>query len=206
MTTSSEDERSAILRGALAVLRRSGFDGFKVRLVLRETGLSARAFYRHFPDKDSLIVVLIRQEYAATGRRLTNAVHAAGADPEAQLAAWIRELLLAAADSTLAPRTRMFSAYHSLMSRFPEAMAQADRLVVEPLEAAIVRGQTTGVFRGSHPTSDARQVSRLVRGALNEVINQRLGSSEVANVIDSATSFVLRALRTPDHDGVVPPL
>ena len=33
----------------------------------RETGLSGRTFYRHFVDKDALVLALIQDEYARLG-------------------------------------------------------------------------------------------------------------------------------------------
>ncbi len=191
-------ERAAIIRAARTILHRSGFEGFKVQLVLRETGLSARTFYRHFADKNALIVTLLRDEYAATGRRLARATAAAGDNPEAQISAWIRELLLGTSDPALEPRTRLFSAHYLAMSRFPEAAADANRLLVEPLSDTICRGKEQGVFQGSDPTADALQIARLAAGALTELLAQRSGPSEVDDVAASTTSFVLRALRAPE--------
>ncbi len=185
------------MRSARTVLRRSGFEGFKIQLVLRETGFSARTFYRHFPDKDSLIVALIQDEYAATARRLTAATAAAGDDPEAQVSAWIRELLLATSHPALERRTRLFSTHYLAMSRFPDAAAKASLQVIQPLAEAIARGQERGVFQGSDATGDAVQTARLVGGALNEVLAQRPGPAPIDDVVDTTTDFALRALRVP---------
>ncbi len=198
MTDQARDERSALLRAAWTVLRRSGFEGFKVQLVLRQSGLSARTFYRHFPDKDALIVALIHDEYAATAGRLTEATRAAGEGPVEQVSAWVRELLLGAADPARAPRTRLFSANYSVMSRFPEISARASRLLVEPLEAAIVRGHASGIFPGPDPAGDAQQVARLGAGAINELLAHRPGATNIDDVILSTTAFALRALRVPE--------
>ena len=40
---SPTDDRMAIIGAAWTVLERAGFEGFKVQLVFRETGLSARS-------------------------------------------------------------------------------------------------------------------------------------------------------------------
>ncbi len=188
------------MRGARAVLRRSGFEGLKMQLVLRETGLSARALYRHFPDKESLVVALLQDEYAATARRLRRATSAAGDDPTARVAAWIREVLVAMSDPVLERRTRLFTAHHLAMSRFPDTAERSSLLIIEPLVEAIARGQESGVFRGSDPLNDAIQTSRLVGGTLNELLVQAPGSIE--DTVDATTDFTLRALSTP---GTFPP-
>jgi AcrR family transcriptional regulator len=192
----AEDERALLIKGARTVLRRSGFDGLKVNLVLRETGLSARTFYRHFADKSSLVVALISEEYAATARRLTDATGSAGSDPELQVSTWIRELLLGVVDPRRQPRTRLFSTHFSVMSAFPEAAAEASDLVIQPLRAAISRGAEIGIFARSDPQSDAVQIARLVGGAMTEVLTQRPGTREVDDVVRSTTDFALRALRS----------
>jgi AcrR family transcriptional regulator len=196
MTARSEDERAAIVAAARAVLRRSGFEGFKVQLVLRETGLSARSFYRHFPEKDSLVVALIRDEYAATARRLSRATAAAGPDPEAQVAAWIRELLLGSGDPALEPRTRLFSSYYLALSATPDGASEANRLLTRPLVEAISRGQAQGLFCGPDPEDEARHTAQLAGGALNGLLAQQSGPSRLEPVVDATTDFALRALRT----------
>jgi len=58
------------LEGLASLLERSGFEGFKVQLVLREAGVSARAFYRHFGDKDELMLALLQEEMARAGAHI----------------------------------------------------------------------------------------------------------------------------------------
>jgi AcrR family transcriptional regulator len=166
-------------------------------LVLRESGLSARTFYRHFPDKDSLLVAVIRDEYAATARLLADATAHAGSDPRAAIAIWIREFLSSATDPARERRARLFSAHHAVMSKHPEATAEAYGLVIHPLHRAIEAGTAEGLFRSVDPASDARQVARLAGGALTEILSQRPSDTEIGDVIASIIEFVMRALSTP---------
>ncbi len=188
------DERANLVRAAWAVLRRSGFDGFKVRLVMRESGLSARTFYRHFPDKDALLVAMIRDEYSGFARLLTEMTAEAGSDPEAAVSCWIREFLIGLSDPAREARARVFTAHHAVMWKHPDATAEANQLVIEPLRTAIDRGVEMGVFACTDPASDALQISRLVSGALNEVLSQRPSPPDVTDVIESTTAFALKAL------------
>jgi TetR/AcrR family transcriptional regulator len=190
------DERAILIGAAWTVLRRSGFDGFKVQLVLREAGVSARTFYRHFSDKDGLMLALVEDEYVATSRRLRRAVAEAPPEPDAQVAAWIRELLLAGADPARLARARLFSSYHPMMGRAPGALVQSNQVILEPLVEAIRAGQMSGLFHGDDPHGDAEQVARLAGGALNEHLASGGPSTGVEPLIGSTVRFALRALHS----------
>jgi AcrR family transcriptional regulator len=203
----SSEERARLIRAAWTVVRRSGFDGVKVQLVMKEAGLSARTFYRHFPDKDSLLIALIEDEYGAASRRLRQAVADAPDEPAAQVAAWIREMLLAADDPARAPRTRLFSSYHLLMGRFPGVLIRSTQMILDPLENSIRQGQERGEFGGDDPHPDAQQVGRLAAGALTEYLAGAGESPEIEVLIDSTARFALRALRgRSDRQIGLPPL
>jgi AcrR family transcriptional regulator len=202
VTEPSSDEHARLIRAAWTVVRRSGFEGIKVQLVLKEAGLSARTFYRHFADKDSLLIALIEDEYGATARRLRKAVSEATDDPAAKVAAWIREMLLAADDPARTPRTRLFSSYHLLMGRFPGALDRCMHMILDPLENSIQQGQQAGVFSGDDPHEDAQQVGRLAAGALTEYLAGASESAGIETVIDSTIRFSLRALRANASEAV----
>jgi AcrR family transcriptional regulator len=190
------DERASLIGAAWTILRRSGFDGFKVQLVLKEAGLSARTFYRHFSDKDSLMLALVEDEYTATSRRLRQALAEAPREPQAQVSAWIRELLLAGADPARLARARLFSSYHPMMGRAPGSLVRANQFILEPLEEVIRSGQESEYFHGDDPHGDAQQVARLAGGALNEHLARGAPPSGVDELIESTVGFALRALRS----------
>jgi TetR/AcrR family transcriptional regulator, transcriptional repressor for nem operon len=66
--------RERILDAAATVFRRQGFNGGGVDAVMREAGLTAGAFYAHFPSKDALfaetIVHALRKSTIYTGQHL----------------------------------------------------------------------------------------------------------------------------------------
>lgn len=66
--------RERILDAAATVFRREGFSGGGVDAVMREAGLTAGAFYAHFPSKDALfaeaIVHALRKSTIYTGPHL----------------------------------------------------------------------------------------------------------------------------------------
>src|SRR4051812_20043747 len=67
-------EAGALLEAALTVLRRKGATGLTVADVLGESGLSTRAFYRHFESKDALLLALFDADQEAVRARLDAAI------------------------------------------------------------------------------------------------------------------------------------
>lgn len=187
-----EDEAQTLIGAAWRVLERAGFEGFKVQLVMREAGVSARAFYRHFADKDELVLALMRDEMSRAGSRLRAAV-AAFDDPPAQVEAWIRTVISAAADPRRIARARLFSSQQPLFRRFPVELGEETDLLMQPLRDAIARGVDTGAFPWAQPDRDAALAYALAGGELTHALAERPGR-DVDDVIADTTGFVLRAL------------
>lgn len=191
------DERARLVRAARVVLDRAGYEGFKVQLLLRETGLSARSFYRHFADKDHLLLTLMQDEYARSGRRIRAALARADG-PADKVAAWIDEIVQAAGDPRRAARARLFTSQPAILRRFPDEVARAARLVLEPLEAAIREGRETGVFPRGDPDRDPQLVHDLAGAVMTRALAEGRSRS-IDDVSSAVTDFVLRALGCP-HD------
>jgi AcrR family transcriptional regulator len=185
----------AIIGAAWTVLERAGFEGFKVQLVLRETGLSARSFYQHFKDKDGLLLALMEDEYARSAVRLRRAVRDA-VEPADKVVAWVSELVSAAEDPRRVARTRLFSSQQPVMRRYPQAVANGSRLLLEPLEQAIRQGVETGAFPNAEPERDAEVILRLAGATQSDALIDWAGQS-VAELIASSSGFALRALGLP---------
>jgi AcrR family transcriptional regulator len=186
------EERARFVRAARLVLERSGYDGFKVQLLLRETGLSARTFYRHFADKEELLLVLMQDEYARSGARVRAAMARADG-PAEQVAAWIDEIVQAAGDPKRAARARLFTSVPGVLRRFPDEVGEAARLVLEPLEDAIRDGRETGVFPWGEATVDPELIHRLAGGAMSHALADS-AERPAHQVAADVTRFVLRAL------------
>lgn len=193
--TAGRDRRTEIIDATWSILRSTGFEGFKVQRVIAQVGMSARAFYCEFADKDALFVALMQDEYARSAARLEERV-ADLTDPIDQVAAWIRELMLAAGDPHRAARARLFASQRALKHRFPEAFESADRLLRRPLVDAVRRGQDQGIFLSNAPEVDAELVSQLVGASMNQALG-KTGADGLEAAITDVVDFALRALGRP---------
>jgi len=186
-------ELDGLLAAAREVLADRGYDGLRVEDVLREAGLSTRAFYRHFSGKDALFLALFEQESARADLRLRARMEQAG-DPVEAVREWVAAVLAVVYDPRLAKRAQVFAGERgSLARRFPDEIDQLNRRRLESLEAVIEDGRAQGAFPAADPTNDARAIHHLCNG----LIDDRLYGSTTLSRTDAvalATRFALSAL------------
>lgn len=86
------DLRRVLLDGAAALLERVGSEALSIREVARAAGVSSRAPYRHFRDKEALLSELAAEAFVAFGEALAAADAAAppGREIESQAVAYVR--------------------------------------------------------------------------------------------------------------------
>ena len=110
--------RSALLDDAAALLNESGQDALSLRALARRAGVSPRAPYRHFADKEALLSALAVDAFAAFGKALAAADAAAepGRELEAQGIAYVRFALEAVGRFRLMFGPRRFVADDELIA------------------------------------------------------------------------------------------
>lgn len=86
------DLRRTLLEDATALLNESGQDALSLRALARRAGVSPRAPYRHFVDREALLTALAVDAFGAFGAALAAADAAAepGGELEAQAIAYVR--------------------------------------------------------------------------------------------------------------------
>jgi AcrR family transcriptional regulator len=87
---SPKQERSArlvdaILKAAIRVLEREGAQAFTTSRVAERAGVSVGSLYQYFPNKQSILFHLQRQEWDETSRLLEGILEAEGRDAEERL-------------------------------------------------------------------------------------------------------------------------
>jgi len=81
------DLRRALLDGAIQLITEGGLDHFTMAKAARIAGVSSGAPYRHFPDRQALLVALATEGADLLDEVVETALGHAGADPMEQLMA-----------------------------------------------------------------------------------------------------------------------
>ena len=82
--------RDALLEAALDVVSKRGVEDLRLRDLARRLGVNHRAAYRHFEDRDALVVEVAIQGWVRLGERLEQARAEADAPVRAMLRAYVR--------------------------------------------------------------------------------------------------------------------
>jgi AcrR family transcriptional regulator len=182
-------EVERIVDAAYRVIARDGSFDPKLREVLRESGLSTQAFYKHFRSKDELMLVLLDDGRRRLVGYLEHRMEKAAA-PEGRVRAWIEGVLAQSADPGVAARTRPFLAHQDrLAEQFPAEQKQSVDLLVDLLAAAVadLPGKSKAVA-----ARDAVAVYELAFGTLHRHLSH--GTSPSRAEVEHVVRFSLRGI------------
>ncbi len=162
-----ETERGMLMDAAMKVMARNGYAAMSVSDVLSESGLSTRAFYRHFDSREALLPALVRRDSESVGESLTRAV-AAAADPVAALDAWLERYLDVFFEPKRAARTALFSSA-AMTAALPIAdeVQEMRRIFCRPLVEVLRAGHEARVLYSPTPVADAYTMFALVNATFN---------------------------------------
>ncbi len=79
--------RQLLIRTALQMVHEEGVDAIRVREVARRAGVSSGAPFRHFKDRNALLVAIAEEGMREVEANTAAGIEAAGSDPVAQLQA-----------------------------------------------------------------------------------------------------------------------
>lgn len=190
---SDRDDRRTIIEAAYGCLLESQPGPVPVSAILRNAGLSSRAFYRHFVSKDDLFLALLQQACGTLVAEVDRIADAAVGTPSEQLAAWIGAMF----DSLVDPnQLRQLAVIDCDEVRAAKGYREMrERLHVDrehSLSAILSRGWADGSFTLADPKSDAVAINAVVSRVMahqNVEDVQALKQAE-ARVLD----FALRAV------------
>jgi AcrR family transcriptional regulator len=151
-----------LIDAAVQVMDRTGYAAMSVGDVLEQSGLSSRAFYRHFDSKAVLLDALILRENASLGRALARVV-ASAPSPVAAIGSWLDRYLDAFYEPRRAERNELISREGDRASRFSDAMRkELRRILCAPLVSALRAGHEDGDLDSPSPEADAYSIHDLV--------------------------------------------
>ncbi|WP_331766812.1 TetR/AcrR family transcriptional regulator [Embleya sp. NBC_00896] len=176
-----EQEVRRLVDATYRVVERTGSLDPTMRDILRESGLSNQAFYRHFRSKDELLVALLDDGRRRMAEYLEHRMSAA-TDVPGKVAAWIEGVLAQAGDPVAAARTRPFVAHQDRLAElFPTEQRNSVEAMVRPLREALA---TTD--------ADALAVYRLTLATLHDHL--RAGTAVDAEDTAHTVRFALAGL------------
>ena len=120
------DLRAALLRKAVALIRKRGDVAFSLRELASLTGVSHTAVYRHFPNRGALLAEVASHGFDLLAQALTRAAEAAGGDRASALGR-LGQAYVAMAMKHPAHFTVMFSPDLHGLPEFPRVREAADR-------------------------------------------------------------------------------
>lgn len=190
--SAAADEIARIVDAAYRVIERTGEVAPTMRDLLSEAGLSTQAFYRHFPSKDDLLLVLLDDGRRRLANYLEHQMQKAST-PADQVRAWARGVFAQAVDPAAAARTRPFlSNLGRLAEQYPDEQQASVDALVDLLEAAIAEGTAAGTVGSDDPRADALAVYHLVSSAMQSHV--LAGTAPTKDEIEAYLSFIERAL------------
>ncbi len=190
-----ESEVRRLVEATLVLIERTGDLEPTVSAILRESGLSNQAFYKHFRSKDELFVAVLDEGMRILASYLDHKMRAES-EPTARVRAWIAGLLEQALNPEAAAATRPFTrSRDQLATRFPDEVAESERQLTGLVAAAIREGHDAGDLASATPERDAESLYHLAMGW----IHARLRESEPpdGNDADRLIEFALAGLLRP---------
>ncbi len=191
------DEVERLLRAGYAVMSRTQSVSPRVSDIVRESGLSNQAFYRHFRSRDELLLALL-----ASGRHAlveyVRHLMAKERSPAGQVRRWVEGILAQAADARAADATRPFARNRLyLASQFPDEVQRADDELRALVLPALSAGKATGEWPAVQPERDSHALYQLGMGTMQTWLLAEFTPAEadITHIVRFALAGVDRSRR-----------
>ena len=168
------DLRAALLEAALDIITESGPQKLTIREVARKAGVSHTAPYRHFANKDDLIVAVVKQGFELMSQTMLEKKTAAEPDPISQFAA---------SGTAYVDFALQHPAYYRVMysgdlltSSGQHTLQHTSAETFSELVADVKTCQELGIIRTGNPTLQALSLLCTIHGFVTMVIDNRVSS------------------------------
>jgi len=193
LVTDRAAERTVILDEAYRLLDCTDGAALQVTEILANTGLSTRAFYRHFKTRDELLLVMFRRDRDLVLGQLRTAA-AEAENPVAALRLWVTLMFALLAEPRRKRRILTFTSEEMQRTRGYAQELGRFATAEEALLAQIISdGRFRGYFPDADPGPDARSIRAVIEAGFGEHAHQRTGGSP-EETAEQILAFVLRAL------------
>lgn len=187
------DLRTALIEAALEIINELGPKGLTIRKVAQRVGVSHAAPYRHFPDKDHLILAVVERGFELLDQQIEQARAGAGNDQLTQFAA-SGDAYLNFALTRPAYYRVMFSG-DLLSSKGNAALRHTSATALQRMVGDMKTGQQLGLLRQGDPVLQAIFIISTVHGFVSLANDNRLAHLTGEKYpLDSVKDFVLSAI------------
>ncbi len=188
----SPAEVELLIAATWAVAARTGSFEPSVRDILQEAGISTKAFYRHFPSKDELLLVALE----AGSLELVTFIEGRMArfeQPLDRIGAWIEGFLQHVALREAAPRYIPSTlGVGRLATLHPDHFDRCQALLIAPLVREITDAVAQGAAHSPSPEKDARIIYGYTMDAIRRHLVHRIEPSDTT--IRDLVDFTYRAM------------
>jgi AcrR family transcriptional regulator len=195
-------EVELLIDATWAVAARTGSIEPGVREILQESGLSTKAFYRHFQSKDDLLLVALDQACNVLVEYLEYRM-ARVEDPMDKIEEWIDGCLRQAKNPSAARRILPWTlGFGRIATKFPQRLQHTQDAMKLVLEREIRTAVASGAAHSPDPAGDAQIIFAFTGNTVQRYLVN--GTTPDAGVSKELADFARRALSVPRPDeGVV---
>jgi len=186
-------EELAFMRAAYRLIGRNNPEPMGVQDILVESGLSTRAFYRHFASKDELIIAMYRADSQLGAAKLFEAI-ASSTSLAAAVEAWVNYWMEIIYDSRRGKAVRMLASAEARgTAGFRSVETESNLVSVTVLTQIFAAGRKAGQFPTVEPENDARCLQAAVHALLQARLNHE-STPDAATARTHIMDFLARIL------------
>ena len=188
----SPAEVELLIAATWTVAARTGSFEPSVRDILQEAGISTKAFYRHFPSKDELLLVALEAGSLELVAFIEGRM-ARFAQPLDRIGGWIEGFLQHVALREAAPRYIPSTlGVGRLATLHPDHFDRCQALLIAPLAREITGAVAQGAAHSPSPAKDARIIYGYTMDAIRRHLVHRI--EPTSGTIRELVDFTYRAL------------
>ena len=184
------DLRRALIDVALKLVAEKGMVGLTMREAGRLAGVSQAAPYRHFEDKNALLLAVAEEGFKAMHARILESLREAGPDPASRLSA----IGVGYVGFAVAHPSHFRIMFSQELTRAPASAAAEETAMgaFNELATEIFKGQATGELRQEEPLGLALACWSIAHGLAGILIERLLDRRELAAAATLAPEAVTR--------------
>lgn len=166
-----------LVEAAYELLETEGLEGLTIRAVLKRTGLSRRAFYERFTDKDELVLAVFEESLRMAGELFSEQVRAL-ADPMERLKLILTSIVLGKSGRQHSGRRAAALSREHL--RLAESRPDDLQAALSPLLSLIAQQLSAAMAAGSVRQHDPQRLAALVYNLVSTTVHTELLSEKGA--------------------------